>query len=164
MTNRTNRPHLLGGGVVGTYVHAYDVPRRQSYQPIPSGRAAQDPSVAASITPIYDELCAEYVRAFRACPGDRSGEEDLGFVAFSSSPHDTGAYGIGTYGTGTYGTGTYGTGTYGTRHGTPQHATGQLTTQHGHSAAAETVWQQVARQARGMHPMPALPPAPRRGL
>ncbi|MGW2694520.1 hypothetical protein [Streptomyces sp. NPDC001296] len=154
MTNRTNRPHPLGGGVVGTYVHAYDVPRRQSYQPISSGRAAQDPSVAASITPIYDELCAEYVRAFRACPGDRSGEEDLGFVAFSSSPHDTGAYGIGTYGTGSYGT----------RHGTPQHTTGQLAAQHGHSAAAETVWQQVARQARGMHPMPALPPAPRRGL
>ncbi|MFF7186939.1 hypothetical protein ACFZAR_17170 [Streptomyces sp. NPDC008222] len=154
MTNRTNRPHPLDGGVVGTYVHAYDVPRRHSYQPIPSGRTAQDPSAGASATPIYDELCAEYVRAFRACPGDRSGEEDLGFVAFSSSPHDTGAYGIGTYGTGTYGT----------RHGTPQHATGHLTAQHGHSATAETVWQQVARQARGMHPVPALPPAPRRGL
>ncbi|MFJ5532276.1 hypothetical protein [Streptomyces sp. NPDC093261] len=139
----------MSSGVVGTYVHAYDVPRRQSYQPIPSGRAAQDPSLGASTTPIYDELCAEYVRAFRACPGDRSGEEDLGFVAFSSSPHDTGSYGIGTYGT---------------RHGTPQHATGHLTAQHGQSAAANTVWQQVARQARGMHPVPALPPAPRRGL
>ncbi|MCF1510568.1 hypothetical protein [Streptomyces glomeratus] len=138
-------------------MHAYDVPRRQSYQPISPGRAAQDPSAGASATPIYDELYAEYIRAFRACPGDRSGEEELGFVAFSLSSHDTGSYG-----TGTYGTGTYGTGAYGTRHGTPQHATGHLTSQHGQSAT--TIWQQVARQARGMHPVPALPPAPRRGL
>ncbi|MEU6094546.1 hypothetical protein [Streptomyces sp. NPDC047079] len=130
-------------------MHAYDVPRRQSYQPIPSGRAAQDPSAGSSTTPIYDELYAEYNRAFRACPGDRSGEEELGFVAFSHSGHDTGSYG---------------TGSYGSRHGTPQHATGHLAAPHGQSATATTIWQQVARQARGMHPVPALPPAPRRGL
>ncbi|MFI9647115.1 hypothetical protein ACIHAA_12580 [Streptomyces sp. NPDC052040] len=165
-------------------MHAYDVPRRQSYPPIPSGRVAQDPSAGSSPTPIFDDLCAEYVRAFRTCPGDRSGEEELGFVPFSGSPHDTGSYGIGNYGTGTYATGSYDTGTfdtgtydtgsydtgtydtgaYGTRHGTPQHATGQLTAQHGHTAPAAAVWQQVARQARGMHPVAALPPAPRRGL
>ncbi|ARQ71473.1 hypothetical protein [Streptomyces marincola] len=43
----------------------------------------------ASATPIYDALCAEYRRLFRALPGDRTGEEDLRFVAFSTS------YGVG---------------------------------------------------------------------
>ncbi|MDT0310394.1 hypothetical protein RM780_26100 [Streptomyces sp. DSM 44917] len=43
----------------------------------------------ASATPIYDSLCAEYRRLFRALPGDRSGEEELRFVGFSTS------YGIG---------------------------------------------------------------------
>ncbi len=109
----------------------------------------QDHSGGSSATPIYDELYAEYVKSFRAFPGDRSGEEDIGFTAFSHSPHDTGSYGAGTYGT---------------RHGAPQHATGHLAAQHGHSVVATTVWQQVARQARGMHHVPALPPAPRRGL
>ncbi|MCX4509950.1 MULTISPECIES: hypothetical protein [unclassified Streptomyces] len=36
----------------------------------------------ASATPIYDALYSEYLRAFRALPGDRSGEEDLGFKGF----------------------------------------------------------------------------------
>jgi hypothetical protein len=138
----------LGSGVVGIYVHAYDAPRRHSYQPIPSGRAGQDPSGGSSATPIYDALYAEYVRAFKAIPGDRSGEEDMAFTPFSSAPHDTGSYG---------------TGTYGTRHGTPQHASGQAAL-HGHSTTASDVWQQVTRRARGMQPLPALPPAPRRGL
>jgi hypothetical protein len=35
-----------------------------------------------SATPIYDALCAEYRRLFRALPGDRSGEEHLSFVGF----------------------------------------------------------------------------------
>ncbi|MEV6741521.1 hypothetical protein AB0N14_33280 [Streptomyces sp. NPDC051104] len=117
----------MSGRVVGTYVHAYDVPRRQSYQPIHSGAATQAPSA----TPIYDALYAEYVRAFRACPGDRSGEEELGFTAFSASP---------------------------------QHGTGHLAAQHGHTASAASVWQQVARHARRTHHVLALPPAPRRGL
>ncbi|RKN43729.1 hypothetical protein [Streptomyces hoynatensis] len=38
----------------------------------------------ASATPIYDSLCAEYRRLFRALPGDRSGEEELRFVAFGT--------------------------------------------------------------------------------
>ncbi|GAA3774555.1 hypothetical protein GCM10022206_11540 [Streptomyces chiangmaiensis] len=139
----------MGDGVVGTYVHAYDVPRRQSYQPAPSGRADQDSTGGSSATPIYDALYDEYVRSFRAFPGDRSGEEDMAFTAFSNSPQSTGSYG---------------TGTYASRHGAPQHATGHLAAQHGHSPAASDVWQQVARHARGMHHVPALPPAPRRGL
>ena len=56
-------------------MHAYDVPRRQS---------------GSSATPIYDELYAEYVKSFRALPGDRSGEEELGFTAFAGIPHGTG--------------------------------------------------------------------------
>ena len=113
-------------------MHAYDVPRRQSYQPIRSGAAAWD----SSATPIYDALYAEYVRSFRACPGDRSGEEELVFTGFSHS--------------------------YGTRPGTPQHGTGHLAAQHGHTAPAATVWQHVARHARGTRHVPALPPPPRR--
>jgi hypothetical protein len=35
-----------------------------------------------SATPIYDELYSEYRRLFRALPGDRTGEEHLGFVGF----------------------------------------------------------------------------------
>jgi hypothetical protein len=44
---------------------------------------------STSATPIYDSLCAEYRRLFRTLPGDRSGEEDLRFVGFSTS------YGVG---------------------------------------------------------------------
>ncbi|MCX4785780.1 MULTISPECIES: hypothetical protein [unclassified Streptomyces] len=47
-------------------------------------RPAQDPSGGQSHTPIYDALYSEYRRSFRALPGDRSGEENLGFVAFGS--------------------------------------------------------------------------------
>nr|WP_202469550.1 hypothetical protein [Streptomyces sp. SID2888] len=139
----------MGGGVVGTYVHAYDVPRRQSYQPIPSGRAGQTPSGGSSPTPIYDALYTEYVKAFRTCPGDRSGEEDMGFTAFALTAHDTGSYGVGGYGT---------------RHGAPPHGTGHLTAQHGHTHLAGNGWQLVAQHTTGMHPVAALPPAPRRGL
>jgi hypothetical protein len=42
------------------------------------------PSPAATGTPIYDALYAEYRRLFRALPGDRSGEEDLRFEGFGS--------------------------------------------------------------------------------
>ncbi|MEU6081053.1 hypothetical protein [Streptomyces sp. NPDC047108] len=41
-----------------------------------------------SATPIYDALYAEYRRSFKALPGDRSGEEDLGFKPFGNrEPH-----------------------------------------------------------------------------
>ncbi|MER5746762.1 hypothetical protein ABT097_26235 [Streptomyces sp. NPDC002225] len=45
-------------------------------------RPSQDPSAGPSQTPIYDALYTEYRRSFRALPGDRSGEENLGFMAF----------------------------------------------------------------------------------
>ncbi|MCZ9345474.1 hypothetical protein NGM37_47820 [Streptomyces sp. TRM76130] len=45
-----------------------------------------------SATPIYDALYAEYVRSFRALPGDRSGEEHLGFVSFRHIQRGRGSY------------------------------------------------------------------------
>ncbi|WNF26263.1 hypothetical protein RI138_05215 [Streptomyces sp. C11-1] len=47
-------------------------------------RPSQDPSGGLSPTPIYDALYSEYRRSFRALPGDRSGEENLGFPAFGA--------------------------------------------------------------------------------
>ncbi|MEW2069556.1 hypothetical protein [Streptomyces sp. NPDC007346] len=47
-------------------------------------RPSQDPSAGTSATPIYDALYSEYRRSFRALPGDRSGEENLRFPAFSA--------------------------------------------------------------------------------
>ena len=68
-------------------MHGYDAPRRQPYPtpvPIPAMRSARDyrNGGGPSATPIYDALYAEYQRSFRALPGDRSGEEELGFNAF----------------------------------------------------------------------------------
>lgn len=40
------------------------------------------PAYPRSTTPIYDALCAEYQRLFRALPGDRSGEDELRFEYF----------------------------------------------------------------------------------
>ncbi|MFH8368108.1 hypothetical protein [Streptomyces sp. NPDC018031] len=50
-------------------------------------RPSQDPAPEyprRSATPIYDALYAEYRRLFRALPGDRTGDEDLGFVGFAA--------------------------------------------------------------------------------
>jgi hypothetical protein len=47
-------------------------------------RPPQDRSGGQTHTPIYDALYSEYRRSFRALPGDRSGEENLGFVAFGT--------------------------------------------------------------------------------
>ncbi|MER5945846.1 hypothetical protein ABT127_07270 [Streptomyces sp. NPDC001904] len=88
-------------------MHPYDPTvsgRRQPYpSQIPSMRPAEDhqgshPSGHAgghatgysggySATPIYDALYAEYLRSFRALPGDRTGEEDLGFTGFGTGPY-----------------------------------------------------------------------------
>ncbi|MEU6893700.1 hypothetical protein ABZ934_18245 [Streptomyces sp. NPDC046557] len=70
-------------------------------------RPSRDPDAApaASHTPIYDLLYTEYLRAFRALPGDRSGEEDLGFTAFSYGTTSTGAPYSGGAGAGSYGSG-----------------------------------------------------------
>ncbi|MER5718609.1 hypothetical protein [Streptomyces sp. NPDC002132] len=80
-------------------MHTYDVPRRQAFQSVQSSRpAAQDPQGGPSATPIYDALYAEYVKSFRSLPGDRSGEEDLGFTAFGYVPHSTGSFSGGSLG------------------------------------------------------------------
>ncbi|WP_267246080.1 hypothetical protein [Streptomyces sp. PR69] len=63
-------------------MHAYESSRQPYPSPIPSMRPARDFRAGHSATPIYDALCSEYRRAFRALPGDRSGEEDLGFKGF----------------------------------------------------------------------------------
>ncbi|MGG8406316.1 hypothetical protein ACM614_06650, partial [Streptomyces sp. 12297] len=72
-------------------MHAYDAPRPQPYpssfqSPIPPMRPPRDREThTSSLTPIFDALYSEYLRSFRALPGDRSGEEDHGFVAFGAS-------------------------------------------------------------------------------
>ncbi|MEV8347158.1 hypothetical protein [Streptomyces niveus] len=72
-------------------MHSYDRSRQQ-YQPqVPAMRPAQDTpagySSGYSATPIYDALYSEYLRSFRTLPGDRSGEESLGFTAFGTGMH-----------------------------------------------------------------------------
>ncbi|AIR97567.1 hypothetical protein [Streptomyces glaucescens] len=68
-------------------MHAYDAPRRQPYPSVPPPSRPVPDRSAPSPTPIYDKLYAEYVKSFRALPGDRSGEEKLGFTAFGSIPY-----------------------------------------------------------------------------
>ncbi|HLL37889.1 MAG TPA: hypothetical protein VK545_29220 [Streptomyces sp.] len=90
-------------------MHAYDAPRRPSYPSVPPPpRSAQD-QTGPSATPIYDKLYAEYVKSFRTLPGDRSGEEKLGFTAFGSIPYGAGSFG------GSYGA--YSAGAQSARHG-----------------------------------------------
>ncbi len=116
-------PHPTGGGFVGTYVqHSYE-PSRPSYHHIPAMRPAQDAESGYSTTPIYDALYSEYRRSFRALPGDRSGEEDLGFKGFGAlaAAQSAAAHGAGSHGTG-LATGTHsasGTHGYGQGHQAP---------------------------------------------
>lgn len=150
----------MGGGVVGTYVHTYDAPRRQPFQPIPSARAAQDPPGGPSATPIYDALYAEWVRSLRALPGDRHGEEEPAFTAFGSLPRGASSYN-------SYSS--YSAGAHSARQGGAPHTNtprGAQESQHGQPSATPVVWQAGARQhGTGMHHVPAgLPPAPRKGL
>ncbi|GEC06653.1 hypothetical protein SSP24_43080 [Streptomyces spinoverrucosus] len=125
-------------------MHAYDVPRRQSLQPIPSARSGQDHSGGPSATPIYDALYAEYVKSFRALPGDRRGEENLQFIAFGYLTHGSGSQ------SGSYSA--YSAGAQSTRH-------------HG---GHQPTWQRVGtigqQHSTGTHHVPALPPGPRRGI
>jgi hypothetical protein len=72
-------------------VHAYDAPRRQPYPSVPPPPRSVHDRTAPSPTPIYDKLYAEYVKSFRTLPGDRSGEEKLGFTAFGSIPYGAGS-------------------------------------------------------------------------
>ncbi|MGW5370768.1 hypothetical protein ACWER6_30905 [Streptomyces sp. NPDC004009] len=128
-------------------MHAYDAPppRRSAFASVPSARSGESP-VASSATPIYDSLYAEWVKAFRTLPGDRSGEEELGFTAFGTAPHSTGSYRVTSYSA-------YSAGAYSARQSGGQQ---------------QPQWQRVGtlgrQQDTGMHHVPAgLPPAPRRG-
>jgi hypothetical protein len=104
-------------------------------------RPSQETQPHTSFTPIYDALYSEYRRSFRALPGDRSGEEDLGFTAFGA--------GAGLH-----------------RHGGSGPQGHQ---QHGHYVAPYSAWQNLhtqhgqGRQHTGNHVPAALPPGPRRG-
>ncbi|MGW0537733.1 hypothetical protein [Streptomyces sp. NPDC003032] len=121
-------------------MHTYDPSRhRPTYQnPIPSMRSAPDTTGEHSATPIYDALYSEYRRSFRALPGDRTGEENMGFTAFATGPYDMRHRGDGRYDP---------------RHDTRQNSFGQL-----HMAR----YGQQDHQAMGNPYLTALPPGPRR--
>ncbi|WP_260334535.1 hypothetical protein [Streptomyces beigongshangae] len=113
-------------------------------------RPAQDTLGSSSATPIYDALYAEYLRSFRALPGDRNGEEEYGFTAFGTGPH----------GAGSHGAGSHQPTVYGLRHMTGQYQTGYAAPHE--SRPGTPVWQPVARQhGTGLIPA-ALPPGVRR--
>jgi hypothetical protein len=129
-------------------VHAYDVPRRQSYSSIPSARSAQDSQGGPSATPIYDALYAEYVKSFRALPGDRSGEEKLDFTAFGNIQHNTGSYG-----------------SYGSSYTSSYSAYSAGAQSARHAAGQQPQWQRVGTvgsHGTGMHHVPAALPPGRR--
>ncbi|MFE3514303.1 hypothetical protein [Streptomyces sp. NPDC059166] len=96
-------------------------------------RPSQDPSGGKSPTPIYDALYSEYRRSFRALPGDRTGEENLGFRTF----------GIGMFGSRT-------------PLGSRSAANGQGSSSTG--GANPGSWQRVGRHAGGRAKPAALPP------
>ncbi|MFF8386832.1 hypothetical protein [Streptomyces kanasensis] len=128
--------------------HSYE-PSRPSYQPIPAMRPAQDAESGYSTTPIYDALYSEYRRSFRALPGDRSGEEDLGFKGFGALAAAQAA----------------------TAHGSASHGTGLATGAHaagahgyGQGPQAPSYGGYAAPRPYGGPAQAALPPAPRRGL
>ncbi|WP_333741470.1 hypothetical protein [Streptomyces sp. IBSBF 2806] len=134
-------------------MHTYDVPRRPSYPSIPSARPAQDSQGGPSATPIYDALYAEYVKTFRSLPGDRSGEDDLGFTAFGNIPYHTGSYAAPRPGSFSSSYSAYSAGAQSARHGTGQQSQWQRVGQLGQQQPAPAT----------MHHVPAaLPPAPRR--
>ncbi|WP_053654633.1 hypothetical protein [Streptomyces sp. MMG1121] len=135
-------------------MHAYDTPppRRSAFVSVPSARAPHEPSGGCSATPIYDMLYAEWVKTFRTLPGDRSGEEELGFSAFGNLPGGTGSYGGHRSGSFSSSYSAYSAGAYSARQ------------------QSQAQWQRVGtigrQQETGMHYVPAaaLPPGPRRGM
>ncbi|MFI0089092.1 hypothetical protein [Streptomyces bobili] len=147
-------------------MHTYDVPRRQPY-PIPSARPAQDSHGGPSATPIYDTLYAEYVKSFRSLPGDRSGEEELGFTAFGNIPYSTGSYAVPRPGSFSSSYSAYSAGAQSARlGGQPSQGQSQAQVQ----VQSQSQWQRVGplgqtsqqQTPTGTHHLPALPPAPRR--
>lgn len=98
-----------------------------------------------SATPIYDALYSEYVKSFRTLPGDRSGEENLGFTAFGNIPHSTAPHDMHRPGSFSSSYSAYSAGAF--------------------SARQQSQWQRVGQSGQpgtGMHHVPAaLPPGPR---
>lgn len=137
-------------------MHSYDSSRAPSYpSTVPAMRPARDrdPAPAVSHTPIYDTLYSEYLRAFRTLPGDRTGEEDHGFTAFS--------YG-GSYTSGTsYGSGWSGSAWQRVDGWQPSYTPQP---QPAYSYAGSPGYTDGRQHQTGMTHIPAaLPPAPRRG-
>ncbi|MEV7546795.1 hypothetical protein [Streptomyces sp. NPDC089915] len=144
----------------------------------------RDHAPAASHTPIFDALYSEYLRSFRALPGDRSGEEDLGFTAFSYGSSYGSSYGGSTAGSGyggspgsAYGGGPYTTGWNGSAWQRadpwqPAYPPAPIVPQplYAHAGTAVAVaapgsgYGDGRQHHTGMQHIPAaLPPAPRRG-
>ncbi|MFJ7969319.1 hypothetical protein [Streptomyces sp. NPDC096324] len=105
----------------------------------------------SSATPIYDALYAEWIRAFRTLPGDRHGEENMGFKAFGILGRGSNSFSS--------------SGTYSSYSAGAQTAR-QIAAQHAHTSTTTSPWQPGSgRHGAGTHHIPAaLPPAPRRGL
>lgn len=163
-------------------MHAYDTTRAPSYpSSVPPMRPARDRdhAPAASHTPIFDALYSEYLRAFRALPGDRSGEEELGFAAFScGSPYGSSYGGSSSlsYGSGSSTAGWSGSGWQRADPWQPAYPPAPVAPQplYAHAAAAVPVPASQAATSPGygdgrqhhtgmQHIPAALPPAPRRG-
>ncbi|MBO7935459.1 MULTISPECIES: hypothetical protein [Streptomyces] len=154
-------------------MHTYDVPRRPALPSVPSARPAQDPQGGPSATPIYDALYAEYVKTFRSLPGDRSGEDDLGFTAFGSIPQSTGSYGDHRPGSFSHSYSAYSAGAQSARQQSQWQRVGQLGQigqQHSPAHAqgqTQSPSHAPAHTPTAMVPVPvpaALPPGTRRGL
>ncbi|MFJ7150091.1 hypothetical protein ACIQVT_18085 [Streptomyces sp. NPDC100445] len=131
-------------------MHAYDTPSRRPFSSVPSARTGHEPSGGQSATPIYDSLYAEWVKAFRTLPGDRSGEEGLRFSAFGDFPDGTDGYGGHRAGSFSSSYSAYSAGAYSARQ------------------QSQSQWQRVGtlgrQQDTGTHyAQAALPPGPRRG-
>ncbi|WP_078628524.1 hypothetical protein [Streptomyces sp. NRRL F-2664] len=122
----------------------------------------RDSSPAVSHTPIYDTLYSEYLRAFRALPGDRTGEEDLGFTAFSYG----GGYTVGSYAGGWSGSSPAWQRADGWQPSCGPQAPSptQPQSQPAYSYAGGSGYAEGRQHQTGMTHIPAaLPPAPRRG-
>ncbi|KMO95169.1 hypothetical protein ACS04_25020 [Streptomyces roseus] len=151
-------------------MHSYDPSRAPAHA---STVSPMRPAV--SHTPIYDALYSEYLRAFRTLPGDRTGEEDLGFTAFSYGSSHTGA--VAPYGGGSYGSGWNGSAwqtdpwpaAYAPAPPAPQPSYAYAGSATGGAGGGENAgtgpgYGNGRQHHTGMHHIPAaLPPAPRRG-
>ncbi|MEC4020876.1 hypothetical protein [Streptomyces sp. H27-D2] len=105
-------------------------------------RPSYQSSPAPSATPIYDALYSEYLRSFRALPGDRTGEEELGLDSLGNWNHPGTANG-------------YASHTHSSHSGHGSHS-------HSHSSATGAmtgVWDSYGRQQRNLPA--ALPPGQR---